>query len=637
MNHSDHGILLDRASNVRIFEKLATPHMLDERRVEEVKQYNQMSELPIGGRLQSRLSVHDDSEDEQRRSHRHSGRSQSSQSSRDSRESRGSRESRSSSRHSRGSSDNVRRSQDSHDSRRSRDSQRSDDSRPSDHRSQASRGRQSDQSSVHSRDSKDYTERKSEPSVASVASLRTALDPRLLMGMQAQSRMHSEASTTLPRTLPGPFMNGPPNGMRPFGAPFVGMRPQLTGEREPQETRSTVTIPPLPNQETEFERIRRINSEPDPTLETMRQQRQEQILRMQNGVRLDAPSSHPGAPVNTQPVPSSYITMFQNMCKTRPTQGSSDNLAFRDPDYAEKRELLIKLDEMRTLGFNVPKLDISMPLEDLQTEVQRRTISMGTVETVDMFISYISTGVGVLETLNNMAGPFLPMENYAQSVREGMQTPRFKYAMYQLVLRYQGRNGGSPWRVVLLVLLMPLIQGLLVKLIQWLAKGRFNLNSSMINSGIKTLFNKMGNSDPQKGVPSNIPGISPNIPKPTAAAADEPVLPSMPGFKPNPEFTRPAAAETPRNPFARFASQANQPKPASTAAPQTANVANAAGNNNTATTTGNNSMPTTTAAGPVDRKRPRLQRPTEILSDIQSTVSDLPSNVITPEQRFGSK
>ena len=390
------------------------------------------------------------------------------------------------------------------------------------------------------------------------------LDPRLLQNMSEMMR--------------GPVPPPPPAAARMPTAMMMSRppAPEAMGMRGPEnnDRRSTVTvasIPPLPSPEAEFERIRRANSQPDPTLEGMRQQRQEQLLRMQGGRA--GPASMISGPPPTQEVPSSYMNMYRDLCRNRPAGGSNANAeraVFRDPDYAEKRELLIKLDEMRTLGFNVPKLDITVPLEDLQTEVQRRTISMGTVETVDMFIGYISTGAQVLETVNNMAGPFVPMENYAQSVREGMQTPRFKYAMYQLVLRYQGRNGGSPWRVVLMVLIMPLIQGLLVKLVQWLAKGRFNLNSSMINTGIKTLFGKLSSSDPNKGVPNNIPGISPNVPKPTATTAAEPELPSMPGFKPNPAFTARAAtttganksaAETPTNPFARFAS-----KPATVAA-----------------------------------------------------------------------
>lgn len=225
--------------------------------------------------------------------------------------------------------------------------------------------------------------------------------------------------------------------------------------------------------------------------------------------------------------------MFQNICRSRNAYridggGSGGGGKYRpheDADYAEKRELLIKLDEMRTLGFNVPKFDMCMPIEDLQSELSRRTVSMGTVATVDTVIGWINAAANILETINNMAGPFLPMENYAKNVKEGTSTPRFKYAMYQLVLRWQGRGGNSPWREILMVLLMPLIQGILIKVVQWLAKGRLPFQPATISSGVKSLFS-MAKSDPNKGVPTGIAGISGDVPRDPdndATAAPPPV------------------------------------------------------------------------------------------------------------------
>ena len=190
-----------------------------------------------------------------------------------------------------------------------------------------------------------------------------------------------------------------------------------------------------------------------------------------------------------------YLDTFRDLCQSRRTvlegdgpQGSNGYKPHKDPDYSEKRELLIKLDEMRTLGFNVPRYDLCMPLEDLQSELARRTVSQGTVGTVETMIGWINTAANIIETVNNMAGPFLPMENYAAQVAEGTATPRFRYAMYQLVLRFSGRSESSPWRVILLVLLMPLVQGVLIKVIQWLAKGRLPIQASQISSGVKSLL-----------------------------------------------------------------------------------------------------------------------------------------------------
>jgi hypothetical protein len=150
--------------------------------------------------------------------------------------------------------------------------------------------------------------------------------------------------------------------------------------------------------------------------------------------------------------------------------------------------------------------------------------------------------------------------------------------MYQLVLRYQGRHAGNPWRVVLIVLLAPLIQGALIKLIQWVMKGRLNVSSGMIGSGLKTLFSfGKKKDDANSGVPAGIPGISPENKPPTVAA------PSGGGGGGG------------GNPFASFFKSAAK----AAAAP----VASTLPPTSTATP----------AEGPVTRpKRPRLQRPNEI-------------------------
>ena len=59
-------IALDRASNIKIFEKLATPHMVDTRRIEALKQFNAVSDLPIGrpSRSQPQYTVEDEEDEE---------------------------------------------------------------------------------------------------------------------------------------------------------------------------------------------------------------------------------------------------------------------------------------------------------------------------------------------------------------------------------------------------------------------------------------------------------------------------------------------------------------------------------------------------------------------------------------------
>jgi len=490
---------LDRQSNIRLFERLANPHMLDDRRLEEVKQLtmDMHFNLPRGVVLER-----DDEEecapteiDESDQSRRSSPRAESV----------------------------------AHSSRRS--SQTPNDDRRS---SASPRG-----------SSRPAESREPTPARLSARSQGSSGSSRL------DRKHHRFQSYNNEDLLP-----------------------------------TRIQPPPLPHMDDELERLRARTTTQGPNLAYMREQHQ----KRQEARQL--------TPSFVEPASSGYDTLFRKLCQMRKRGGhASSGGEYRpmsDPDYAEKRELLIKLDELRTLGFNVPKMDAAMPLEDLQTEITRRTVSMGTVETVDTVVGYICSAATVLETINNMAGPFIPMENYAQSVRAGTQTPRFKYAMYQLVLRYQGRNAGSPWRVVLMVLLAPLIQGALIKLIQWLMKGRINVSPNMIGTGLKSLFSFGKKDDPNKGVPAGIPGISPDIPNPTAAAAAPAPPPSGPAVNPFMSFFRSAATAKPAT-----ASATTLP-PTSTAA---------------------------TADGPVSRpRRMKLPRPNEL----NSTDSEV--GVVTADQ-----
>lgn len=159
---------------------------------------------------------------------------------------------------------------------------------------------------------------------------------------------------------------------------------------------------------------------------------------------------------------------------------------------SEKRELMIRLDEMRQLGFNIPEIDArTATLEDLQTEVSRRTVGMSTVATVEQYIGWINTGATMLEAFNSHMGPFLPLSNYAAQIERNTKKPRFKYNLYQLVLRYQGRGGLGPWKEILLVLLLPILNALAVKAIIYFSKGRVPLNPSMVSSGVNMGLNKL--------------------------------------------------------------------------------------------------------------------------------------------------
>lgn len=551
---------LDRQSNVRLFERLANPHMLDDRRLEELKHLSEMRlRMPRG------LTVEDD-DVRSRGSSRAPTETDDDYGKDDDRK-----DDRNSSPRGSGRSDN---------SRGSRDSRNSDHRRGSPRGSNSSRG----------------TPPRSSPQVDDEFDFRVE-DVRGEERGRPEPRLsaRSTGSTSSNR------IDRKHHRFQPTNDDFL-LPPTRT---QPPALPSHVDA----TEEDEFARLKaRVNGR-GPTLLT-----RDYHSRRPNQAEQRFSNERSLTPIQDYNAPSSYNDMFRKVCQMRKRGGvapesGGEYRPLTDPDYAEKRELLIKLDELRTLGFNVPKMDPAMPLEDLQTEITRRTISMGTVETVDTVVGWICSAATVLETLNNMAGPFLPMENYAQSVREGTQTPRFKYALYQLVLRHQGRHAGSPWRVVLMVLISPLIQGALIKLVQWLVKGRLNVSSSMIGTGLKTLLSMGKKKDPNKGVPSGIPGISPDLPK-------------------NVPENKAPAAPTSSNPFASFFKAATKmatpaPKlpPTSTVPPADGPVVRPPAPTPSTPAPNNNS----TTPG----RRVRLQRPNEINNNMDS-ASEV--GVVTAEQ-----
>lgn len=305
-----------------------------------------------------------------------------------------------------------------------------------------------------------------------------------------------------------------------------------------------------------------------------------------------------------------YHQEVRNWQKNIATGGANGGGAYRpsaDPDYNDKKEILIELDEMRQMGFSVPTYDIQTPLEDLQSDLHRRTVSMGTISTLNSVINGINITATILQAL---AGPFLPLETYAKDVKTATSTPRFKYCLYQIILRWRGRSGLNPYAEVLSILVMPIIQALLIKGAQWIFKGRSSmLTPGAIQSGIKMLFG-LFKGDPNAGVPSGIAGVSADSPTDAATASEvtgtqETAVPAW-ARPPDNETTPPATGTT-------GAFGGNYPR---------ANLSNRA-----KTTPQPRTTPTNPSGEEAVKTRRRLRPPHEIMQDRPP-----PGVVLTQEQ-----
>lgn len=191
----------------------------------------------------------------------------------------------------------------------------------------------------------------------------------------------------------------------------------------------------------------------------------------------------------------------------RPSNGSRT-----DPDYYEKKELLLRIETMQALGFTFPKgLDYSTPVEDLKSEISRKEVAMNTISDVDYVIGWIKTITDGIQGFNSWCGGFLPMNDYSERVAKRIKEPRFRYAIYQLLLRYKRQGSGSPWKEVILVLVLPLIECIVIKIVQYFARDRLPFDGSFIDSGVRTLFGMGTNALGSKSKVPDIDGVTVNM------------------------------------------------------------------------------------------------------------------------------
>lgn len=191
----------------------------------------------------------------------------------------------------------------------------------------------------------------------------------------------------------------------------------------------------------------------------------------------------------------------------RPSTGSRN-----DPDYYEKKELLLRIETMSSLGFTFPRgLDYTTPVEDLKSEISRKEVAMNTISDVDYVIGWIKTITEGIQGFNKFCGTFLPLSDYSDRVNTRIHTPRFRYAIYLLLLRYKRRGSGSPWKEVIMVLLLPLIECIVIKVVQYFARDRLPVGDSIIEGGIRGIVQAGEGLIASKSKIPDVDGVTVNV------------------------------------------------------------------------------------------------------------------------------
>lgn len=199
------------------------------------------------------------------------------------------------------------------------------------------------------------------------------------------------------------------------------------------------------------------------------------------------------APERAPAVPNTFAELFQSISAN---QGGSVRFASEprptphpqavDSTYHERRELLGKIDDMRLLGFSMPTVTElnGLSVEDLRSEVRRRTMSNDTNTLVNSACSVICGVAKWLELGNSLAGGVLPLQGYAASVEEATKTPRFRFAIYQVILKMGGRISAGPFMEIAIVMLFPIVQAVVAKTVVYFSRGRIPLTAQGVHNGM---------------------------------------------------------------------------------------------------------------------------------------------------------
>jgi len=133
-------------------------------------------------------------------------------------------------------------------------------------------------------------------------------------------------------------------------------------------------------------------------------------------------------------------------------------------EYSERRELFIRIEDMTRMGFTFPEIPPNCATEDLRQEIDRREISMNTVDKVDTWIDRILKVTQVFHALNNKTKLIPLPEDYHSNMQLRVSRPQFRYNVYKIVLKKSRKSNTNPMMYIGWILAMPILEGIAIKL-----------------------------------------------------------------------------------------------------------------------------------------------------------------------------
>ena len=178
-----------------------------------------------------------------------------------------------------------------------------------------------------------------------------------------------------------------------------------------------------------------------------------------------------------------------------------------DPDEAERRDVLMQLDEFRLSTGMAIEFSRDAQTADLTYVLQRYTEMLSRNNDITLVIDAIQRIAQLVESVNTSLGPYLPLHGYSAHVNRVTQRPEFRYAVYRMLLKYRGPASFSPVREIALALLMPVFTAIVTAAINYVRRGNATVDgvAAQMQDAAQSVATFVVGSNPPPHIPSNVP------------------------------------------------------------------------------------------------------------------------------------
>lgn len=174
----------------------------------------------------------------------------------------------------------------------------------------------------------------------------------------------------------------------------------------------------------------------------------------------------------------------------------------------DRAEYLLRLEQLRQTTQMQMHFTADMTSGQLYNLLERYTKMSTDNADLERVLDMISKLADAVQVINDDYN-FLPMENYNVQVRTACSRTTFRYAISQLLRRYQGTGAFNPTREVMLTLMMPILFAIIHKLTLWFTRGSEGMQriASRVSTAFRAVASMAMGSNPEPFIPADTPGV----------------------------------------------------------------------------------------------------------------------------------